>query len=371
MIPPPVLRILPQGNFVPGDKFLSLAPGEILEGTILERKDPDQLLIRIKGQDLWARTQVPLPAEGKVSLRVEALGPQVLLRFLPAAEEKEAGFLGPLKKILGDNLPLSRLAESLTALAKAAPDSFPPEVRRGMQELKAALAEYAPPFLTDPAALREKVSQSGLFWENRLRGLVDQGRGEDFPQAGRRDLKGLVSKLKSLLPDASASGGGNDLPAARPKEVLQALDPYLQRIEAFQLLNHRGADSSEKWLLLLPLWFGQELQFLELSGGFSRGKGASAAEEETTLLFLLNLPDAGKIKIEVAIRKDDLFCRIHSSASSFREEVRRNLTELEGRLRTLGFHPSFSVFESRPEEEMEALRNRIEESGENLVSLIV
>jgi hypothetical protein len=368
---PPILRFLPQVDFVPGKSLLSLAPGEILEGTILERRDSDQLRIRIKGQDFWARTQVPLPANGKISLQVEALGPQVLLRFLSAAEEGESGSLGPLKKILVNNLPLARLAESLTILAKTTPDSLPSEVRRGIQDLQAALAEYAPSFLTDPVTLREKVAQSGLFWENRLWGLVDQGQGDDSPRVGRQDLKGLISRLKSLLQGGFGPAEENDPAFAKAKDGLQTLDRYLQRIEAYQLLNQRYGDSAEKWLLLLPLWFGQELTFLELSGGSSRRQGASPPEEETTLLFLLNLPGEGKIRIEVAIRKEDLFCRIHSSTPSFREEIQRNLPELESRLRALGFFPSLSVFESRPGEEKETLMSQLGEEGENLLSLLI
>ena len=368
---PPTLRILPPADSAPGGKVLSLTPGEILEGTILERKDPDQLLVRIKGQDLWARSQIPLPAVGKISLQVESVGPQVLLRFLTAVEEGEAGSLGPLKRMLGDGVPLDRLAEKLSALAQTGLDSFPAEIQKGMQELKAALAQYAPPFLTDPRTLREKVSQSGLFWENRLQGLVDKGGEGDLLQASRQDLKGLLSKLKSLLQNFSALEGGNDPALAKAQEGLQTLEPYLQRIEAYQLLNQRYGDSSEKWLLLLPLWFGQELQFLEMSGGFSRPEGGSSAEEETSLLFLLSLPEAGKIRIEVAIRKDDLFCRIHSAAASFRERIQRSLPELENRLRTLGFHPAFSVFEGRPVEEKETIVSRLDESGENFVSLVV
>jgi hypothetical protein len=201
--------------------------------------------------------------------------------------------------------------------------------------------------------------------------LVEKGGAGDLLQAGRQDLKGLLSKLKSLYQNVPALEGRNDPALAGAKEALQALEPYLQRIEAYQLLNQRYGDSAEKWLLLLPLWFGGKMQFLELSGGFSRREGGSSAAEEISLLFLLSLPEAGKVKVEVAIRKDDLFCRIHSAVPSFREEIHRNLSELEDRLRTLGFRPALCVFEGPPEEEQEAIVSRLDESGENLVSLVV
>jgi len=368
---PPSIQILPRPDSAPGGEIPPLNPGEILEGTILARKEPDQFFIRIKGQDLWAKSHVPLPAGGKISLTVEAVAPQVLLRLLAAAEEGEAASLGQLKKILGENVPLGNLAEKISTLGKTSLDSFPAEVQKGMQELRAALAQYAPPFLTDPRTLREKVSQSGLFWENRLQELIHKRGEEDFLQVSRQDLKGLLLNLKSLFQDASALEGGNGLALPKAEEGIRALDPYLQRIEAYQLLNQRYGDSSEKWLLLLPLWFGEELQFLEMSVGFSREEGASPSKEETSLLFLLTLPETGKIKIEVVIRKDDLFCRFYPAAPSFQGEIQRNLPELENRLRTLGFHPSFSVSPGCLEEEKEAIVSRLDENGENFVSLII
>jgi len=368
---PPPIQILPPPDSAPGGEIPPLNPGEILEGTILSCKEPDRFFIRIKGQDLWAKSHVPLPAGGKISLRVEAVAPQVLLRVLAAAEEGEAASLGQLKKILGENIPLGNLAEKISMLRKTSLDSFPAEVQKGMQELRTALAQYAPPFLTDPRTLREKVSQSGLFWENRLQELIHKREEEDFLQVSRQDLKGLLLKLKSLVQDASALEGGNGLAWPKAEEGIRALDPYLQRIEAYQLLNQRYGDSSEKWLLLLPLWFGEELQFLEMSVGFYREEGASPSKEETSLLFLLTLPETGKIKIEVVIRKDDLFCRFHPAAPSFEGEIQRNLPELENRLRTLGFHPSFSVSPGCLEEEKEAIVSRLDEKGENLVSLII
>jgi hypothetical protein len=109
-----------------------------------------------------------------------------------------------------------------------------------------------------------------------------------------------------------------------------------------------------------------------MSMGFSRGGGGSPAEEETSLLFLLTLPEAGRIKIEVVIRKNDLFCRFYSAAPSFRGVIQRNLPELENRLRALGFQPSSSVFEGAlEEEEREVILSRLNENSENLISLTI
>ena len=368
---PASIQILSPPDSAPANKIPPLNPGEILEGTILAWKEPDHFFIRIKGQDLWVKSQVPLPAGDKISLKVEALSPQVLLRLLSARGEGEAAALGQFKKILGESVPLENLAEKISALGKTSLAPLPAEVQKGIQELQTALAQYAPPFLTDPRSLREKVLHSGLFWENRLQDLIHKGKEGDFLQASRQDLKGLLLKLKSLLQDASSLEKGTATALTKAEEGLQALEPYLQKIEAYQLLNQRYGDSSEKWLLLLPLWFGQELQFLEMSLGFSREEGSSSGKKETSLLFLLNLPEMGKIKIEVVICQEALFCRFRLAAPTFQGEIQRNLPELENRLRALGFHPSLSVSQDSLEEDKEAIVSRLDENGENLVSLII
>ena len=368
---PTPFQILSLPDAVPANRIPPLNPGEILEGMILDQKEPDHYFIRIKGQDLWVKSQIPLPAEGKIFLAVEALTPQVLLRLLFAPGEGEAVALGQLKKILGESIPLGNLAEKISALGKTSLSPLPAEIQKGFQELMTALAQYAPPFLTDPQTLREKIFHSGLFWENRLIDLIDKGEEGNFFQASRQDLKGLLLKLKSLLQDATSLKGGSGMILPEAEEGLEALEPYLQRIEAYQLLNQRYGESSEKWLLFLPLWFGQDMQFLEMSLGFSGEEGTSSGKEDSSLLFLLNLPEMGRLKIEVVIRKEDLFCRFHLAAPSFQEEIQHNFPELENRLRALGFHPSLSVSQDSLEEEKEGILSRLDENGENLVSLII
>jgi hypothetical protein len=108
-----------------------------------------------------------------------------------------------------------------------------------------------------------------------------------------------------------------------------------------------------------------------MSLGFSGEEGTSSGKEDSSLLFLLNLPEMGRLKIEVVIRKEDLFCRFYLAAPSFQEEIQHNFPELENRLRALGFHPSLSVSQDSLEEEKEEILSRLDENGENLVSLII
>jgi hypothetical protein len=366
-----LLRIVPPPATASGARLPSLAPGEILEGTVLARSEPDRVLIRIKGQDLWARSEVALPTGARVSFKAETAFPPVLLRILPAAGEEPAAALGNFKRFFAESLPLSRLAGKLTGLLEAGPAGLPPAADEILRELKTALAQYDGPSLGDSKTLRERISHSGLFFENRLQTLIRNPGGDELAAPGRRDLKGLLLRLKSLLPELSAGERGNDPALSRAKEGLQSVEPYLQRIEAYQLLNQRYGDSSEKWLLLLPLWFGLEMRFLEMELKFERKNGASAPEEETSLIFLLDLPEAGRIRIEATIRKDGLFCRFHSSSPALRAEIERNLPELEPRLQALGFRPSLAVFAAPLEEEKEAVADRLDEQGENLVSVVI
>ena len=325
---------------MPGGKIPPLSRGEILEGMILGQEDPQHFLLRIKGQDLKVETQTPLPASGKIALEVETVTPQVILKLLSANETGNLTALSLLKKYLGEGVPLEKLAENLSALGKMELGSLPPAIQKTIPELKALLAQYGPPFLTDPQTLQEKIFQSGLFWENRLQQLIQEKGEEAFLQVSRQDVKGLLLKLKTQLHEAALTKGLDNKVLAGAEEWVRGVDAYLQKIEAYQFINQRYADSSEKWMLLLPLWIGQNLQFLELGLGFSRGEGTSPEKDETSLLFLLQLPEIGRIRIEVIIRKDALFGRFGLTDPSFQEWIQQNLPDLEKRLTVLGFHPS-------------------------------
>jgi hypothetical protein len=369
--PPTAIQILPQPASAPRGEIPPLRRGEILEGMILGQEAPDHFLLRIKGQDVQVGTQIPLPASGKISLQVEAVMPQVILRLLAADGTGEATGLSLLKKYLGEGVPLERLSGNLSALGKMELDSLPPAIQKTILELKTLVAQYSPPFLTDPQTLREKIFQSGLFWENRLQQLIEEKGGETFLQISRQDVKGLLLKLSSQIHEAAMNEGLDNKALVKAEEWVRGVEAYLQKIEAYQFTNQRYADSSEKWMLLLPLWIGQNLQFLELDLGFSRGNGTSREKEETSLLFLLQLPEVGRIRIEVLIRKDVFLCRFGLADPSFREWIQQNLPGLEKRLTVLGFHPSFSIAQEPLEEGKEAIVGRMEENAENLVSLII
>jgi hypothetical protein len=368
---PSAIQILPQVPSRPGGKIPPLSRGEILEGMILGQEGPQHFLLRIKGQDLKVETQTPLPASGKIALEVETVTPQVILKLLSANETGNLTAQSLLKKYLGEGVPLEKLAEKLSALGKMEVGSLPPAIQKTIAELKTLLAQYGPPFLTDPQTLQEKIIQSGLFWENRLQQLIQKKGEEAFLQVSRRDLKGLLLKLKSELHEATLTEGLDNKVLARAEEWIRGVDAYLQKMEAYQFINQRYADSSEKWMLLLPLWIAQNLQFLEMGLGFSRGEETSPEKDKTSLLFLLQLPEIGRIRIEVIICKDALFGRFGLADPSFQEWIQQNLPDLEKRLTVLGFHPSFSVAQEPLEERKEAIVGRMEENAENLVRLIV
>jgi hypothetical protein len=356
---------------MPAGKIPPLNRGEVLEGIILGQEEPNHFLLRIKGQDLKVETQIPLPASGRISLEVEAVTPQVILKLLSANRTGDLGALSQLKKYLGETVPLGKMAENLSALGKMNLDSLPPAIQKTIQELKTLLSQYSLSFLADPQTLQEKVFQSGLFWENRLQQLI-QKKGEDaFRQVNRKDVKGLLSELKSQLQGAVMTEGMDGKGLSKAENWAQGVDAYLQKIEAYQFLNQRYADSSEKWILLLPLWIGQNLQFLELGLGFSRGEGGLPEKNDASLLFLLQLPEIGRIRIEVTVRKDALFCQFGLADPSFQAWIQQNLPALEERLVALNFHPSFAVTQTPLEEGKEAIVLRLEENAENLVSLII
>jgi hypothetical protein len=365
------MQILPHLASLAVGKMPTLSRGEILDGFILSQEGPNHFLLRMKGQDLQVETRIPLPASGNISLEVETVTPQVILKLLSADGTGDSAALSQLKKYLGETIPLVKISEKLSALGKMNLDSLPPAIQKTIQALKTLLSQYSLSFLTDPQTLQEKIFQSGLFWENRLRKLIQKEGDDAFRQVNRKDMKGLLSELKSQLQGAVMTEGLDGKGLSKAESWVQGVDAYLQKIEAYQFLNQRYAESSEKWMLLLPLWIGQNLQFLELGLEFSRDEEDAPEKNDVSLLFLLQLPEIGRIRIEVTVRKDALFCQFGLADPSFHAWIQENFPSLEKRLVALGFHPSFGVTQTPPEEGKEAIILRMEENAENLVSVII
>ena len=155
------------------------------------------------------------------------------------------------------------------------------------------------------------------------------------------------------------------------EELKQDLGSFLQKIELYQILNLRPSDSPDRFFLFLPLWLGNQLQFVEFDLSLPREKSAPEKENGFSVLFLLNLPDLGKVRIEVQIKEKDLFCRFVVSEGEVSEFLKQNLSLLRERLEGLGFRPSLQMTAGPVEMEKEIYLRDLERESQALLSVVI
>lgn len=342
---------------LPRDFF---ALGETLPVQLLRLLDARQALVLIKGKQFLSDLPRALPAEAEFQVRVEQVQPQVLLRLIPPATAGTHPLSATLKALLVETLPLETLSlrwrQAMYPAAEARPSDGWEAARNVVQN---ALREHTVNWLDrrDVSSLKELIAFSGWNWEGKIKEWLQAAGGSGSEPPEIRDLKGLLLTLRAQA--------GGDRPA-----WLEALQPILNRIELGQLLNVAGRQP-DQFLLFFPLWFPEGTGWAELLISGEGGGRESAEQPGTALLFLLHLPDLGKLRIEVRVWERRLFCRFKTADPQVEERLNLQLPLLRSGLAALGYAAQVENRLVQAEELGDSLVSRMDSFPESLVSLVV
>jgi hypothetical protein len=354
-----------------GESPIPFQSGEILRGTVIDPVDPLHTLIRIKGEEILVENRAVSLTQGReLTLQVEEIHPKVILKIIPEESLPGARVESFLMKYLSSDCPLEKLAENLTGLWGISVERMDPEVQGTLKQLFSLLNGFSPLLSpSGPAELQGIVAQSGLFWEAKLRRLIEGQGKESFDSLLEGDLKGLLLKLKAQL-NSLIEQKRIPEPAGIEKWV-QALDQFVDKIELYQILNLSQADSKENLLLLFPLWVQNHLQFVELNFSFPRQGAATSAAEESSIFFLLHFPDWGRMRIEVRVKEKSLSCSFTVSDPKVKEFLDRALPELSARLHQIGYGVLSHVSVEKAEKISPSLIPEMERWLNSLLNLVV
>jgi len=359
------------GDSRPPEDFPHFHIGEILRGKILSRIGSQQALLQMGARNLLVETRLPLPLNQDLQFRVEEVQPRVILKIIPPEREKDRTIDSLLKNYLSLDVPLENLAEKLTPLAKMGKGGIPPSLHETWKKFFTLLSRFSPHdlFSSLPDSLRQLLSQAGFFWENKIGQWIEAGKKESPAPFVQEDLKGLGMKLLARLQESPSLLGGNAEDKPGIGELKGILESFLQKVELYQIFNL--SHSPEKVFFFLPLWWENHLQFVELGFSFPQEGSSSAEDRELSVLFLLTLPDLGKIRIEVRIQEKDLFCRFLVSDRRSSEFIHPFLSGLQGRLEQLGFQAHIQLSVELPEKLEAPLIQDPEMGSKSLFSITV
>jgi hypothetical protein len=367
---PSLFLPLPEGSRDP-EKTPLFRPGDRVQGRVLQQIDAHHFSLRLGSRTVVVESNVSLPLSADLTFRVEEAGPRTLLKWLPPESPEDPPMVSFLKRALATDIPLDQLAAKMSNLEKV--EWMAPTEKETWKQFLHLFHRFSLSELESrgPHLLEKLFSQSGFFWESKVQHWIKGGRQEPADPLVREDLKGLALKLLDHLKGLAGSSG---LESGKPgplEELKQDLGSFLQKIELYQILNLRPSDSPEGFFFFLPLWLGNQLQFVEFDLSLPREKSAPGKGSGFSILFLLNLPDLGKVRIEVQIKEKDLFCRFVVSEGEVSEFLKQGLPLLRERLEGLGFQPSLQMTAGPVEMEKEIYLRDLERESQTLLSVVI
>jgi hypothetical protein len=340
--------------------------------------DDHHAMIQLKGNDLLVRSQIPLSKGMEGYFRVEATSPQVILKFIPEGEmpgeervEQQIDLL--LKRYLPFDFSKEDLFEQLSKLWGMKGEMIPLGMQSTMDRLRSLLQGFSigEPFSLDPEHLREIVTQGGLFFERKLRDLIETQTEDQYDQIVRGDMKGLLMELRSQLKSLMSLGIHQEEASLPLKEIMGNLDQLLRKIEGYQILNLNASNHPGKVFLLIPLWFQNNLQLVEMNLSLPRPDGDRSSSGEHAIFFLLHLPDWGRVSIEANMKGKGLYCRFTVSDPEVSTFLNDAFPELRARLNRIGFQPHLAVSIESPEKMVQTWLGELEERREAWLNIVV
>jgi hypothetical protein len=282
-----------------------------------------------------------------------------------------------LKKYLSYDVPGGDLVEKLSGLWKTDTEAFPTGIRETVQQfLKLLRALSVEDLSQNPAFLREAITRSGLFFENKLKQWGEGDLKETVASLLKGDLKGLLLTLRSQLNSSSPlsgsqNGGVQEGELSVIEHLGKGVDQLVQKLELFQLLNLVQSDPQEKIFLLLPLWFENHPQFLELNISLPRQGSKDREEGSLSILFLLDLPQLGRMNIDVKMKGKSLYCLFRVTDPEVSKFMDPFLSDLKTRLSSLGFQPYLQLSTGPFNRASSSLINEVGEELKSLLSIVV
>lgn len=347
--------------------------GEVFPGKVIRQVDDHHSVVQLKGKPLLVECHVPLPDHWEGHLRVEATHPQVILKLVPKGEEEVLPAGSWFRKYLPQGPFLEDLPEKLSVLSQRESGPFPTPHRETIDHLLSLVnrLHFQHPFSPNSERLQELVVQSGLFFEHKLKHLIETRRGDRCDQMAMGDMKGLLVKLRGQLKAFSGMGHDSGKDPSNLNDMADALERIIQKIEGYQILNLLHTDSQKKIFLLLPICFQNNLQFAEINISLPNSESGRSESEETSILFLLDMPALGKMSIEVKINGKGLYCRFHVTRPEVSVFLDSALSGLKERFDRIGFNAQLNVSLETSEEVSRIFFDDTGSGPESLVNIIV
>ena len=348
---PPSKLVLSKGNFL-------FKTGEIFSGTVLKRLASGDVLIKAKGKEFSAKTDLKLQPGTRYQFQAVSVGQKSEVKVLGGLTRDLKPLLELLSACRKDGQKMGDLLRSLAQF----------QSKKGMSASLVKELSNLSLFLPGLNFNGEEgpnapwfsrfLLASGLFWESKLAGFLANNKRLSKGHSLFKDLKGKLLSIKQNLTTRS----GNTLDADSLKEKI---DQVLKIIEKEQLLNLSLTRSGLGWYFFIPGLGEDEFKGAEILVNQDREKGV------TRFCLLAHFSNLGTVLSEFFLSEFNLevsFLVENKKTEGFMIEY---LDELREDLRKIGFSPG--TISCRIGEEIDNYISRVleERGSEEAFHLII
>ena len=295
---------------------------EIIEGKVLRSFSLKNVLLLIKGKEIMAKTHIPLREGSIISLKVEDVHPNPVLKLLGMVNENIetintstilAGLKENLWKTIIENIDHCLIPDNDKKLFKGLIDDISKNL-------------FQKP---NPDLLRKLVDKSGITWEAKLREIVTSKTNYskvNINEVITGDLKGFGSKILSLLE------GQSDF-----------FERFVSTIKNFQLLNQLGLEQERKIFIPIPFQFPDGLftigqLLIHLNGNKKKdGNGKEKEKDFFKISFLLEMSNLGPLRADLVVRQKQIYGRFLIVEEKAKGIIEKQLPSLIKTLEQKGF----------------------------------
>ena len=328
---------------------------EIVKGKVLKSSSLKNVLLLIKGKRIMAKTHMPLKEGSVISLKVEELDPNPVLKLLGTINENIdtintsmilTGLKKNIWKTIVENIDHCILSDNDKQLFKELIDDISKKLFQK----------------SNPDLLRELIDKSGIGWESKLREIITSKTNYSKAEINELitgDLKGLGSKFISLME------GENDL-----------FKRFVSTIKNLQLLNQSGLEQERKIFIPIPFQLPDGLftigqLLIHLYENNKDGDGSKKDKDHFGISFLLEMSNLGPLRADLVVRQKQINGRFLVVEEKSKNIIEKQLPSLIKTLEKKGFTiPHFECHMKEPVEIKDTLIKEIIREEYHNISLV-
>jgi hypothetical protein len=292
--------------------------------------DDGRIILNVGGALVEADNPGGLAPGQNLRLRVDFLEPQIMLHIV----EQEPTIEGEASSLLRQVLPgltdqdktLIAFPEKLVSSTILLDGTTPQSTLEKLRSFVTDILDNQQPLT--PQRLMQFVRDGGLHYESKLfRALAENSA--DLTAIADHDLKGL---LLGALKDLEAGAGGGV-----PR---RAIAGQLDHLEVQQAVNLLAQLEGQPLQIRIPFFTGAGFTDVALAvqrDGKGRGTESRKASEGYTIMFLLDLDNFGRMRIEAHLKALDLGVVFYVDREDSVLLLRREIPAFAATLRTMGY----------------------------------